>query len=225
MDQRRGRFRSFILRALQNFLASDWDRRSAQKRDVRPVVSWTHRSAMATGSGSPLQNRPVLTMSLIGSGPSISLDRVRIRLENELRSPDQRHLLRLVPAAIQDDRDTSYATFGGRNRKVGGRGEKAAERLRKRWFQILRGGRLHCADPGRSGSGTAKSSPSSATHHQGIKFRRVPTVRPTFHPAAYFFRPKERIRLPVPGEIRIQVTDCLRRTPVLGTPDENPGRV
>ncbi|MFO1460327.1 MAG: sigma-70 family RNA polymerase sigma factor [Verrucomicrobiota bacterium] len=138
VDQRRGRFRSFILRALQNFLASDWDRRSAQKRDVRLVVSldapigdgdWLWEPASESPSPDHVFDR-LWALDL--------LDRVRIRLENELGSPDQRHLLRLVPAAIQDDRDTSYATLAVEIGKSVDAVKKAAERLRKRWFQILR---------------------------------------------------------------------------------------
>ena len=46
--------------------------------------------------------------------------------------------LRLVPAAIQDDRDTPYATLAADIGKSVDAVKKAVERLRKRWTQILR---------------------------------------------------------------------------------------
>jgi len=40
-DPGRGRFRSFLLTSLKNFLADEWDKRRAQKRGAsQPVLSW-----------------------------------------------------------------------------------------------------------------------------------------------------------------------------------------
>jgi RNA polymerase sigma-70 factor (ECF subfamily) len=45
-DPQRGRFRSFLLAAMQNFLADHWDRLKAQKRGGRaPMVAWDSMSA------------------------------------------------------------------------------------------------------------------------------------------------------------------------------------
>ena len=39
-DPERGRFRSFLLTALKNFLANEWEKASAQKRGRLETISW-----------------------------------------------------------------------------------------------------------------------------------------------------------------------------------------
>jgi RNA polymerase sigma-70 factor (ECF subfamily) len=45
VDRSRGRFRSWLLAAVQNFLANDWHRATAQKRDFRKLLQFDAMSA------------------------------------------------------------------------------------------------------------------------------------------------------------------------------------
>ena len=137
-DQKRGRFRSFVLKSLQNFLASDFDRRFAQKRDERVVVSLDE----------PLDDDG-RTMDPAGSGasPDEAFDRlwaldllaaVRRRLETELRAENRSSQLRLLPLAVLEDADTKYAEVATELGMSESAVKKAIERLRDRWEQALR---------------------------------------------------------------------------------------
>lgn len=137
-DQRRGRFRSFVLRALQNFLASDWDRRSAQKRDERVVVSLD----------DSLDDRgQALEPASLGAGPDQLFDQLwalellaatRRRLEEALATEGKETLLRLVPMALGEDDTTPYATVAAELQMNEPAVRKAVERLRLRWQNCLR---------------------------------------------------------------------------------------
>ena len=136
-DQKRGRFRSFIQRSLSNFLASDWDRRSAQKRDERVVVSLDE-----TFDDGCLRFEPVA-----GEAPDRAFDRawavnllttVRARLEAELRHAGKESSLRLLPLAVREDDTTRYATIAVELGLSESAVKKAIERLRIRWEQLLR---------------------------------------------------------------------------------------
>ncbi|HRI14815.1 MAG TPA: sigma-70 family RNA polymerase sigma factor [Verrucomicrobiota bacterium] len=137
-DQRKGRFRSFILKAVQNFLASDWDRQSAQKRDVRRVVSldeamgdgdWIQEPAGHDATPDQVFDR-LWALDLLAN--------VRQRLDSELALAEHDFLRRLVPAAILGDHDMSYATMAVELGKTEAAIKKSVERLRARWEQLLR---------------------------------------------------------------------------------------
>lgn len=136
-DQKRGRFRSFIQKSLANFLASDWDRRSAQKRDERVVVSLD-----VTYDDGTLCFEPAAS-----EAPDRAFDRawaahllgaVRVRLEAELRREGKTQLLRLLPLAVREVEDTRYAAVAGTLGLSEAAVKKAIERLRDRWEKLLR---------------------------------------------------------------------------------------
>jgi RNA polymerase sigma-70 factor (ECF subfamily) len=137
-DHKRGRFRSFVLKSLQNFLASDFDRRFAQKRDERVVVSLDE----------PLDDDG-RTLDVAGgsASPDVAFDRlwaldllaaVRRRLETELRAENRSSQLRLLPLAVLEDADTKYAEVATELGMSESAVKKAIERLRDRWEQALR---------------------------------------------------------------------------------------
>jgi RNA polymerase sigma-70 factor (ECF subfamily) len=45
VNRDKGRFRSFLLAALRNFLANEWDKGQAQKRGRQSIISLDHGSA------------------------------------------------------------------------------------------------------------------------------------------------------------------------------------
>lgn len=137
-DQRRGRFRSFVLKALQNFLASDWDRRSAKKRDSRLVVSLDeplgedeHTLDVASPEARPdeLFDR-VWALDLLSA--------VRKRLATELLQENKAKLLRLLPLALLEDDTSKYAEIAPELGMTEAAVSKAIVRLRERWEQVLR---------------------------------------------------------------------------------------
>ncbi len=136
-DQKRGRFRSFVLKSLQNFLASDFDRRFAQKRDERVVVSLDE----------PLDDGRTLDPAGSMASPDETFDRlwaldllaaVRRRLETELRAENRSNQLRLLPLAMLEDADSKYADVAHELGMSESAVKKAIERLRDRWEQSLR---------------------------------------------------------------------------------------
>lgn len=138
VDQRRGRFRSFILRALQNFLASDWDRRTARKRDERVVVSLDE----PTDDGGARYEPPSG-----GDAPDQTFDRlwaldllatVRRRLETDLTQAGKAAQIRLLPLAMLDEDETRYGTVAAELGMAEPAVRKAIERLRLRWATLLR---------------------------------------------------------------------------------------
>ena len=136
-DQRRGRFRSFILKALQNFLASDWDRRHARKRDCRTVVSLDES----------MEDGRLVAEARTDETPAHAFDRnwaldvvtsVRNRLQGELREAGRGQPLELLPLALLEDTDTRYAAAATQLGMTEAAVKKAVQRLRARWAELLR---------------------------------------------------------------------------------------
>lgn len=139
-DQKRGRFRSFLLKSLQHFLISDWDRRCAKKRDTRLVVSL---DVPLGGEEGEWTLDPVAP----GESPDRAFDlqwarelfaQVRQRLEAELAAPDKHALRTLLPVALREETEVSYAELGRQLGKSEDAIKKAIERLRARWEALVR---------------------------------------------------------------------------------------
>jgi len=137
-DQRRGRFRCFLLTALQNFLRSEWDRRCAKKRDERVVVPLD----MTLDTEGMVVDPPSLE-----AGPDQWFDRIwatelfratRQSLERELDLEGKGAQPGLLALALGDpgcpDPREVAAELGMKEPAV----RKAAERLRGRWLGCLR---------------------------------------------------------------------------------------
>ena len=131
-------FRSFILRALQNFLASDWDRRTARKRDERVVVSLDEPTDDGGARYEPASG---------GDAPDRTFDRlwaldllatVRQRLEADLVKAGKTAQIRLLPLAMLDEDETRYAGVAQELGMAEPAVRKAIERLRLRWATVLR---------------------------------------------------------------------------------------
>lgn len=138
-DQKRGRFRSFLLKSLQRFLISEWDRRCAKKRDERLVVSLDvpmgDEGDLALDPASPGEP-PDLAFDLQWARELFAV--VRHRLEVELSSPEKAPLLRLLPVALREESEVSYAELGAQLGKSEDAVKKAIERLRTRWEALVR---------------------------------------------------------------------------------------
>lgn len=143
-DQARGRFRTFILTALGHFLASEWARRTAKKRDERIVVPLEMPGADAAGDamGGFARFEP----KDAGDTPDRAFDRLwaaevlrstRARLLSELTAEARPEPLRLLALALDEAGDDSYATLSAELGKSEAALRKAVERLRSRWRSLL----------------------------------------------------------------------------------------
>jgi RNA polymerase sigma factor (sigma-70 family) len=138
-DQQKGRFRSFLLSAMNHFLADEWDKARAQKRGggVMPVplqfdTAETRYGHEPSDSVTPEQNyerRWVLTL----------LDKVLCRLRSEYEQEGRAELFTaLHPCLVGDRTDQPYAGLAAKLGVSEGTVKSAVHRLRQRYRQLLR---------------------------------------------------------------------------------------
>jgi RNA polymerase sigma factor (sigma-70 family) len=134
-----GRFRSFLLGALVNFLANEWDRRRAQKRGggQRPLSLNVENGeacfALDASTGetpeSQFEKRWALTL----------LEQVTGALRDEYAAADKRELFEQLRGCLQGDRSgPSYATIAARCGITEGVVKVTVHRMRQRFGHLLR---------------------------------------------------------------------------------------
>ena len=138
-DPARGRFRSFLLTAARNFLASEWKRAGAQKRG-----GGLRADSLDFGSGeSRLSRHPADTHTPEAEFDRrwaiTLLERVLSRLEGEFtasRKIDQFQVLK--PFLTGRSPETSLGEAATRLEMTHGAVKTAAHRLRRRYRELLR---------------------------------------------------------------------------------------
>ena len=138
VSREKGRFRSFLLAGLNHFLADEWDRASAQKRDVRRTVSLDAESAETRYRREPadtatperlFERQWALTL----------LATVVHRLHREHEAAGKGGLFLALRFAITGDRHTlPYADLAARLGLSDAAVRVAIHRLRQRYRQLLR---------------------------------------------------------------------------------------
>jgi RNA polymerase sigma factor (sigma-70 family) len=138
LDQAGGRFRSFLLKALQNYLANEWDWASARKRG---------------GANRPIALEEVDAESRFLADESVTLPEAAFernwafaviehamqRLEQELCAAGKQRLLGALKPHLQGDRNgRPYAEIGRELGLSEGAVKVAAHRLRHRYGELLR---------------------------------------------------------------------------------------
>jgi RNA polymerase sigma-70 factor (ECF subfamily) len=149
-DQQKGRFRSFLLSALNHFLADEWDKARAQKRGGGvPSVPLQFDTAETRYGHEPVDNitpeqsyerRWVLTL----------LDEVLHRLRSEYEQEGRAELFaELNPCLVGDRTAQPYTELGAKLGVSEGTVKAAVHRLRQRYRQLLRDEIAHTvAEPG-----------------------------------------------------------------------------
>jgi RNA polymerase sigma factor (sigma-70 family) len=137
-DQQRGRFRSFLLTSFSNFLANEWDKARAQKRDGGRVVSLQRDEAETRCRWEPADNvtpeqtfewRWALTL----------LDQVMNRLGDEFARDGKTELFEaLKPCLLGERAAQPYAALALKLGMTEGSVKVAVHRLRQRYRQLLR---------------------------------------------------------------------------------------
>ena len=139
LEQVGGRFRSFLLRSLDNFLANDWDRRHAQKRgDGKEMLSLNVDDGEAKYSlGAPDRDTPE---SLFERQWVITLlAKVLETLRKDCERSGKAQLFEDLRLHLQGDRQGApYAEIAARHSLSEGAVKVTVHRLRQRYGELLR---------------------------------------------------------------------------------------
>jgi RNA polymerase sigma-70 factor (ECF subfamily) len=139
VDHEKGKFRTFLLVALQRFLANEWDRQHAQKRGgfapVVPIDQELAESRFATELGHTLQPDVLFerqwAMTL--------LERTMARLQEEYVATGRAKLFEHLQSCLAKDESASpYAEIAARLNLTEAAVKMAVHRLRARYREILR---------------------------------------------------------------------------------------
>ncbi len=138
-DQQKGRFRSFLLSAMNHFLSDEWDKARAQKRGggVAPLplqfdtaeTRFSHEPADHVTPEQHFERRWALAL----------LDEVLCRLRSEYEQEGRRELFAtLHPCLVGDATAQPYADLAEKLGVTEGTVKAAVHRLRQRYRQLLR---------------------------------------------------------------------------------------
>jgi RNA polymerase sigma factor (sigma-70 family) len=137
-DQQRGRFRSFLLTSIGNFLANEWDKARAQKRGGGRIVSLQYDEAETRCAWEPADN---LTpeQSFEWRWALALLDQVMNQLSAEFVRDAKAELFEaLKPCLLGERTSQPYAALAEKLGMTEGSVKVAVYRLRQRYRQLLR---------------------------------------------------------------------------------------
>ena len=146
-DPEQGRFRTFLLAALKNFLANDWDRNNALKRGGgRTILSFQQESAESRFQLEPgheltperhFERQWALTL----------LEQTLATLRDEYQSVGKSFLFDELKGALVGETG-SYAEIAARVGQTEGAIKVAAHRLRRRYRELMRAQIAETVGPG-----------------------------------------------------------------------------
>lgn len=137
-DQQRGRFRSFLLTSISNFLANEWDKARTQKRGGGRVVSLQRDEAETRCTREPVDN---LTpeQSFEWRWALTLLEQVMNRLNAEFARDGKTELFEaLKPCLLGERAAQPYAALASKLAMTEGSVKVAVHRLRQKYRQLLR---------------------------------------------------------------------------------------
>jgi RNA polymerase sigma-70 factor (ECF subfamily) len=137
-DPESGRFRSFLLGSLKNFMANEWRKQSAQKRGASQTISFDARDAEQRYAVEPAdETNPQL---LYEQAWAVAvLEQAATTLEAEYRSGGKQGLFDQLAPFLQGERsDLTYAALGAHLGMTEGAVKVAVHRLRQRYRELLR---------------------------------------------------------------------------------------
>jgi RNA polymerase sigma-70 factor (ECF subfamily) len=137
-DPARGRFRTFLLAALKNFLANDWDRTQARKRGGGQAIL----SLDQAGAESRYQLEPSHELTperhFERQWAMTLLDQVLGDLREEYRAEGNGDLFEEIKNALTGQRG-AYAEMAARLKRSEGAIKVAVHRMRRRYRELIRG--------------------------------------------------------------------------------------
>jgi RNA polymerase sigma factor (sigma-70 family) len=138
VTREKGRFRSFLLASLNHFLADEWDRASAQKRDARLTVPLDTQSAETRYLREPADTETPERLFERQWALTL-LETVVQRLQREHEAAGKGDLFMTLRFSITGDRHTvPYAELAARLGLSDEAVRVAVHRLRRRYRQVLR---------------------------------------------------------------------------------------
>jgi len=134
-----GRFRSFLLGSLKNFMANDFRRQRAQKRGGHAsVISFDAQTAEQRYSLEPVELQNPQTLFQQAWAVEV-LDQAFVGLESEYQSGGKSELFQALHRFLQGDRSTqTYAEIGASLGLSEGAVKVAVHRMRQRYRELLR---------------------------------------------------------------------------------------
>lgn len=137
-DRQRGRFRTFLLSAMQHFLANEWNKAHAQKRGGHaPIVSLNDDSAERRYRLEPADKSTPETLFERGWALSLLNDVLR-RLEEEYKRDGKAAWMDAMRPALTADRESiAYAEIGARLGATEAATRVAVHRLRQRYRRLI----------------------------------------------------------------------------------------
>ncbi|MBI2929644.1 MAG: sigma-70 family RNA polymerase sigma factor [Verrucomicrobia bacterium] len=138
-DPQRGRFRTFLLSALSNFLADEWDRAHRLKRGGgQATISFDAVSAEERYRLEPVDRLDAAKLFERRWATTL-LERALTRLEQEFRERGQGKLLEaLRPFLLGEQAEATYAEIAPRLAMTTAAVKMAASRMRARCRELLR---------------------------------------------------------------------------------------
>lgn len=137
-DRETGRFRSFLLGSLKNFMANEWRKQNARKRDASQTISFDATDAEERYTIEPVdESNPQRTYEQAWA--VAVLNQAMSLLELEYAESGRNNVFALLTPCLQGDRlDATYAELGSRLGMSEGAVKVAVHRLRQRYREILR---------------------------------------------------------------------------------------
>lgn len=139
VDQRKGKFRSFLLASVKNFLANDWNRKQTAKRGGQhSFVSWDVQVAENRYRQEP--THPSAPESIFEKNWAlVLLEQVQSSLKQEYLQAGKPQLYESLQIYLSGDKaEASYAELGAKLKMTEGAVKMAALRLRGRYRELLR---------------------------------------------------------------------------------------
>lgn len=138
LNRGEGRFRAFLLASLKHYLADEWDKASAAKRDVRQTVSWDALEAEERYAAEP-SDRLTPERLYERQWALTLLERVIHRLRTEYGASGKSELFQVLQIAVTHGAGAiPYPALAEQMKQSEGALRVAVHRLRQRYRQILR---------------------------------------------------------------------------------------
>jgi len=138
VDRERGKFRSFLLASLQNFLANEWDKSRAAKRGGgAEIVALDALEAEARYAAEPVDSMTPERVFERRWALAV-LDQVLARLREDYAQRDQAEIFAALEHVLTAGDGESYGEIGRRLGMTESAVKVAAHRLRRRYRELLR---------------------------------------------------------------------------------------
>jgi len=138
VDRSKGKFRSFLLACLKNFLANEWDKTQSQKRGGgKQVLALDALEAEARYSSEPMDQMTPERIFERRWALAV-LDHVLARLRQEYTERGQEAIFAALEQVLVNGQDASYAQIAAQLGMTQGAVKVAGHRLRRRYRELLR---------------------------------------------------------------------------------------